>query len=170
MLALQKDSFKGKVVWVSGASCGLGEAIALQFAEAGAKLVITGNEDTHDQVKSRCIEASKGKLKDADVLALPPFDIRDVDQHRAIIDKVLAHFKKVRKTKLSKRIEFRYKYLFLFPVRLTYLSTMWALHKELTLIRYHITLKRTLWTLIAWVKLISPKKLSDISRRLNRGS
>lgn len=80
---------------MSGASCGLGEAIALQLAAEGVKLVITGNEDTHDQVKARCLEASNGKLKDEDILALPPFDIRDVNEHKAIVDQVLAHFKKV---------------------------------------------------------------------------
>lgn len=89
-------SLKGKVVWVSGASCGLGEAIALQLAQVGAKIVITGNEDTHEKVKQKCLEASNGRLKDEDILAIPPFDIRDVEKHDAIVKQVLDHFKRVR--------------------------------------------------------------------------
>lgn len=90
-----KGKLKGKVVWISGASTGLGEAIALELAKVGAKLIITGNEDTHDQVKVKCLEASKGKLKDEDILAIPPFDIRDVSKHEDIVKQVLNHFKKI---------------------------------------------------------------------------
>ena len=80
---------------MSGASCGLGEAIALQLAQVGAKIIITGNEDTHEKVKQKCLEASRGKLKDEDILAIPPFDIRDVGKHDAIVKQVLDHFKRV---------------------------------------------------------------------------
>ena len=82
-------------MWVSGASCGLGEAIALQLAQAGAKIVITGNEDTHEKVKHKCLEASRGKLREEDVLAIPPFDIRDVDKQEAVVRQVLDHFNRV---------------------------------------------------------------------------
>lgn len=85
------------MIWVSGASTGLGEAIALQLAAVGAKLVLTGNEDTHDAVKAKCLEASKGLLNNNDILALKPFDIRDYDTHESIVNQVLAHFKKVNK-------------------------------------------------------------------------
>lgn len=83
------------MVWVSGGSTGLGEAIALQLASVGAKIIITGNEDTHEQVKAKCLEASEGQLKDDDILALPPFDICDYDKHEQIVKRVLNHFKKV---------------------------------------------------------------------------
>ena len=86
---------RGKVVWISGASTGLGEALAIEFAKAGVKLVLTGNEDTHDQVKSKCLEASKGTLKDSDILAISPFDIRDLSKHQEIVKKVLNHFKQI---------------------------------------------------------------------------
>lgn len=92
---LRVASLKGKVVWVSGASTGIGEAIAVQLAEVGAKIVITGNEDTHEKVKEKCLSASNGKLKDEDVLAIPPFDIRDVGKHQDVVNKVLEHFKTV---------------------------------------------------------------------------
>lgn len=85
----------GKVIWVSGGSTGLGEAIAIKLASVGAKLIISGNDDTHEQVKAKCLQASAGLLKDDDILALPPFDIRDYDKHEQIVKRVVTHFKQV---------------------------------------------------------------------------
>lgn len=52
--------FSDKVVLVTGASAGIGEAIAILFAKYGAKLSITGrNEDNLRKVAERC-EAEKG--------------------------------------------------------------------------------------------------------------
>lgn len=67
----------------------------MQLARVGAKIVITGNDDTHEQVKQRCLEASAGKLKDEDILAIPPFDLRDVTKHEAVVQQVLSYFKRI---------------------------------------------------------------------------
>jgi len=50
------DSFKGKVVWITGASSGIGEQIALNLSKYGTKLVLSArNKDKLYQVKNRCI-------------------------------------------------------------------------------------------------------------------
>lgn len=51
-----KGKFKGKVVWVTGASSGIGEHIALALASHGAKLVLTArNEVELERVKRKCL-------------------------------------------------------------------------------------------------------------------
>lgn len=95
ILGVSTRTLGSKVVWVSGASTGLGEAIAIKLGEVGAKIVITGNENTHEEVKAKCIQASNGLLKDEDILAIPPFDIRDVDAHESIVEKVIKHFGRI---------------------------------------------------------------------------
>lgn len=65
------------------------------MARVGAKIVITGNEDTHEEVKKKCLEASNGLLSEEDILAIPPFDLRDVTKHEAVVQQVLDHFKTI---------------------------------------------------------------------------
>ncbi|XP_065201278.1 dehydrogenase/reductase SDR family member 7 [Planococcus citri] len=85
--------FKGKVVWITGASSGIGEYIAVALASHGAKLVLTArNEVELQRVKTRCLES--GKLSPEDVLVLP-MDITDVSRHQSSFDKVLQHFNQV---------------------------------------------------------------------------
>jgi short-subunit dehydrogenase len=37
--------FLNKVVWITGASSGIGEALAYQFANQGAKLIISSRKE-----------------------------------------------------------------------------------------------------------------------------
>ena len=51
------EQFKGKVVWITGSSSGIGEACAYRFAEEIATLVLTALEaDKLEQVKAKCLE------------------------------------------------------------------------------------------------------------------
>lgn len=53
----------GKVVWVTGSSTGIGRAIAVKFAECGAKVVVHGNtnkveaEKTWEEVSSKGVDS-----------------------------------------------------------------------------------------------------------------
>ncbi len=47
--------FTGKVVWITGASSGIGEALVYEFAERGAKIIISSNDlPGLERVKKAC--------------------------------------------------------------------------------------------------------------------
>jgi dehydrogenase/reductase SDR family protein 7B len=49
--------FKDKVVWITGASSGIGEALAYEFTREGAKTILSSNEQEElDRVKKKCEE------------------------------------------------------------------------------------------------------------------
>lgn len=68
------SSFKDQVVWITGASSGIGEALALEFAAEGAKLVLSSRTEADlILVKERCAAISEK----ADNYLVLPFDITD---------------------------------------------------------------------------------------------
>lgn len=65
--------FKNQVVWITGASSGIGEALALEFASAGAQVVLSARtEDRLLAVKAKCDAISGG-----DRSLVLPMDITD---------------------------------------------------------------------------------------------
>jgi len=49
--------FKDKVIWITGASSGIGEALALEFAQQGAKRILSSrNEEQLRLVEEKCLE------------------------------------------------------------------------------------------------------------------
>jgi NADP-dependent 3-hydroxy acid dehydrogenase YdfG len=68
--------FKNKVIWITGGSSGIGEALAIQYAAAGAKLVLSARREAElNRVKGLC--TGQG-LSDEHVLVLP-LDVTDHD-------------------------------------------------------------------------------------------
>ncbi|GFY39726.1 hypothetical protein TNIN_344021, partial [Trichonephila inaurata madagascariensis] len=83
---------RSKVVWITGASSGLGEYLAYELAANGCKLVLSGtSEERLNAVKSKCL---KDGLPEDDVLVLP-FNITDFDVHEDCLKKVLQKFQKL---------------------------------------------------------------------------
>ena len=78
--------FRDKVVWITGASSGIGEALAYQFANQGAKLIISARrEDELQRVKqnisSQCF-----------IIAI---DITDSTSLQAAVDAAINHYNKI---------------------------------------------------------------------------
>lgn len=83
----------GKVIWVTGASTGIGKALALEAARLGAKVVLTArSEQLLQEVKAQCLEEGRyHRLSDSDVLVVP-MDMTDFRTHQAAVRKVVRHF------------------------------------------------------------------------------
>lgn len=77
-----KRRFVGKIVWITGASSGMGEATAYRMAMEGAKLILTSrNQSALESVRARCIDCGA-----ADVVVLPA-DISQINMLEELSDR-----------------------------------------------------------------------------------
>ena len=79
---------RGKVVFVTGSSIGIGREIACAFAAAGANLAITYYEHREE---AEATAARARKLGAADVVVLP-FDAADDESIREVVEALVEHF------------------------------------------------------------------------------
>ncbi len=77
---------KGKVVWITGASSGIGEALAYAFAAKGARLVLSARRESELMRVS-----AHAKMREDDVLILP-LDIEKTETFESAFQTVLTHF------------------------------------------------------------------------------
>ncbi len=83
-----KDFFKNKRVWITGASSGIGEALAIAFAENGAHLILSArNERELNRVAANCVGAAS--------ILVQPLDLENHDEIPKIAEKVLKQVGKV---------------------------------------------------------------------------
>lgn len=78
--------FKDKVVWITGGSSGIGEALAYNFHKEGAKLILSSNEE--DELKR--VKSNFNNRKE-DVFLLP-LDLSHIDTLEAKGKEALNHF------------------------------------------------------------------------------
>ncbi|KAK2704015.1 hypothetical protein QYM36_017675 [Artemia franciscana] len=89
MLYLILETLEGKVVWITGASSGIGEFLAYELAKCGVKLALSARRESELlRVKSHCEEIG---AKPSDVLVVP-LDITAYDKHEEAFKKILSHF------------------------------------------------------------------------------
>lgn len=72
-------SFAGKTVWITGASSGIGEALAYEMAQAGARLVLSArNESELNRVKAACTNPN--------LHVVLPLDLEAYDHFAELVD------------------------------------------------------------------------------------
>lgn len=63
------NDLKNKWVWITGASSGLGEAMAIEFARQGARLVLSSRrKEELERVKDKCVGSSEVIIETMDVI------------------------------------------------------------------------------------------------------
>ncbi len=89
---INKEAFNDKVVWVTGASSGIGEGIVRAFAQCGAKLVLSSrNTQELNRVRDECIAQGASE----DNLMVLPLDVVDFDSMPEVVAKVLEQYSRI---------------------------------------------------------------------------
>lgn len=84
--------FQNKVIWVTGASSGIGEALCLALAKSPCKLVLSARRVNElERVKQACVDLG---LDEQDVLVLP-LDLKQLDNLTALAQQVKDQFGRI---------------------------------------------------------------------------
>jgi dehydrogenase/reductase SDR family protein 7B len=79
-------SFKGKIVWITGASSGIGEALVKTLAKEGALLVLSSRREE----ELRRVQQSCGLTDDTSLIL--PLDLENLDDTNRLIQCVISRF------------------------------------------------------------------------------
>lgn len=81
--------FKNKIVWITGASSGIGEALVYEFAKQGAALIISSNQLSDlEKVQANCEKAGAECF-------VQYLDVTDIDKMQSITDDLVKKFGKI---------------------------------------------------------------------------
>lgn len=83
-----RESFAGKVVWITGASSGIGEALAYRLARDGANLVLSAR-------RVERLEAVRAGCERPGSHLVLPFDITDIEQLDSLLARVIDRFGRI---------------------------------------------------------------------------
>ena len=82
-------NFKGKVVWITGASSGIGEALVYDLVAQGATVIASSrNEKKLQQVKKNC-----GKNENSCFIQV--LDMEQQDNYPELVEKIIQTYKKI---------------------------------------------------------------------------
>ena len=82
-------TFKDKVVWITGASSGIGAALVRQFAKAGSRVILSARRESALEAVKR-----EAKLSDDQALVLP-LDLANHGSMKEKVDFAMAHFGRI---------------------------------------------------------------------------
>ena len=86
---MKGNSFEDKVVWITGASSGIGEALVYSFNFRNSNLILSSRDiNDLEKVKNNCKRTDSG-------IHLLPFDLSDLDSIKDIVDTALRFYGKI---------------------------------------------------------------------------
>lgn len=89
---MNRTDFAGQVVWITGASSGIGEALALHFAREGSSLVLSARRKAElERVQNRCVEEGCA----ASAVMVLPLDVTDEAAMPAAVEQVKNRFGRI---------------------------------------------------------------------------
>ena len=78
-------SFEGKIIWITGASSGIGEALAYEWSKLGARLILSARRETElERVKASCAFSDR--------CTVVPLDLSRQEDIEATADRMLQQF------------------------------------------------------------------------------
>ncbi len=84
-----KTEFKDKVIWITGATSGIGEALALELAKNNARLILSARREEELNRVAKTIG-----LSDLDVMVLP-FDLKNTNNASGLAAQVINKFGRI---------------------------------------------------------------------------
>lgn len=82
------SNFENKIVWITGASSGIGEELAVQLAEKGCTLVLSARRE-------EALKRVKSKLANADSHLVLPLDLAENKDFPSEVEKVTEQFGRI---------------------------------------------------------------------------
>lgn len=80
--------FKDKIVWITGASSGIGESLAIQVANEGGKVVLSARNESK-------LQELKGKLKNSNDHLVLTLDLEKSENFVELVKQVKNHFGRI---------------------------------------------------------------------------
>ena len=88
MLKLIKMNFKNKVIWITGASSGIGKSLAIELSNLDAKLILSSRNKTD-------LELVKSKCKSPEKVEIIPLDLEKYHDFSSEVQQAIACFGKI---------------------------------------------------------------------------
>ena len=75
-------SFEGMVIWITGASSGIGEALAYEWSKLGARLILSARRESDlERVKDACAHSER--------CIVVPLDLSHQEEIETVADRML---------------------------------------------------------------------------------